>query len=324
MKKWFSLILAFVLVLSLSACNIKPIIGEIEELLTSDRENHSGNLQQEQNNGTKKNTGNFPAKDIDAEFTIVIDGTDSWTPFEGIGGITFTNEKTDVVSISDDGKTVTFTGLAVGETTIIASDGKHTASALVKVVKRSEEVSYYLTYKDPISHYSYEIDGGPENDGSKVTFDGETHWEYYYQDGYLIGNWNTLAGAYSFTENGEQIAGIDYDDDDAREGRKSYFWPCSDFAEIITGRPLDYLYANAPERLPDQLDVSEYYAGSEQICGVDCNIFRLDTVMYGYEMLYWVDPETGWTLQYARQDQSTDEIEIWWTVTSFQIGEVDE
>lgn len=80
-----------------------------------------------------------PPEGYDAEYTIVIDGSDSWTPFSDGSSITFETAESGVISTSNDGKTVTFTGLAVGETTITATYGDKTAKALVKVVKRTEE-----------------------------------------------------------------------------------------------------------------------------------------------------------------------------------------
>lgn len=75
----------------------------------------------------------------DAEYTVVIDGSDSWTPFGDGSSVTFVSGDGGVISTSDNGKTVTFTGLAVGETTITAAYGDKTTKALVKVVKRTEE-----------------------------------------------------------------------------------------------------------------------------------------------------------------------------------------
>ena len=68
-----------------------------------------------------------PPEGYDAAYTIVIDGSDSWTPFENGSCVTFANSKADVISISDNGKAVTFTGLAVGEAEITATSGSDTA-----------------------------------------------------------------------------------------------------------------------------------------------------------------------------------------------------
>ena len=314
MKKLFALLLALVLVLSLAACGGgnggKPPDGGSDS---------PGTSQQEQDESAEDD----PAPEgVDAEYEIFVNGVEEWRPFPGKSGVTFSVSDTYVIACRETSSTISFTGKQVGRSTITATLDGVEKIATVKVKRMVEkEERYYITYKEPISHYSYEMDGGPDNGGSKVTFDGETHWDYSYNDDFLIGNWETMDGASGFTENGEYSWGPEYttNSEDLFE-LNSYYWPCSDFAEIITGRPLYYLHANEPERLPDNLDVTEYYVKSEQICGVDCNLFKLTTVMYGYDMLYWVDPETGWTLQHGRQDQKTNELEIWWTVTSFEIG----
>ena len=273
-----------------------------------------------------------PPEGYGAEYTVVIDGSDSWTPFENGSSVTFANSKADVISISDNGKIVTFTGLAVGEAEITATSGSDTAKALVKVVKRSEEVKYYVTYKEPVSYYSYEM-----NSGLRVTFDGDTYTEYYYKSGVLIGEWVNRAGVYSFTENGEPNAGgvIEQLDSDELFSLNNDYWPCSEFAQQIVGiaysnsgkismvgnaTPMYIIYDEEPETLPDHADVTDLYVKSENVGDVPCHVFKIENMNKYYYDLYWVDPETGWTLQYARQDGSTKDIEIQWTVTSFQIG----
>ena len=328
MRKLFALLLALVLVLSLAACG-----GGNSDKPPDGGNDSPGTSQQEQDESAEDD----PAPEgVDAEYEIFVNGEEEWRPFPGKSGVTFSVSDTYVIACRETSSTISFTGKQVGRSTITATLDGVEKIATVKVKRMVEkEERYYITYKEPISHYSYEMDGGPDNGGSKVTFDGETHWEYSYEDGILFGRWMTMDGAYSFTENGEQIAGTEYKDSDGIFDLNMYYWPCSEFAQQMAGAFYDddgnlksvgtntglyEFYAEKPEKLPDQADATDLYVKSEQINGVDCHVFKINNVNYGHEDLYWVDPETGWTLQYARQDQDTGEIDIRWTVTSFEIS----
>ena len=68
-----------------------------------------------------------------ADYTIRVGESGQWTPFEDASGVAFSNSDDTIISITDDGQTVTFTGLAVGKSTITATfDGK-TSTAVVAV-----------------------------------------------------------------------------------------------------------------------------------------------------------------------------------------------
>lgn len=64
-------------------------------------------------------------------FTIQVNGSDEWTPFPGKTGVTFEVENEpnskenikNILSFSNDGKTIRFTGKQVGEASITATLG---------------------------------------------------------------------------------------------------------------------------------------------------------------------------------------------------------
>jgi hypothetical protein len=88
--------------------------------------------------GTGNGNGNGgeasePPEGWAAEYTILVGGSDEWTPYSGKGGVTFSNANNKVIDGSDDGTTIEFTGKEVGEAVITAAlDGKE-SNALVRV-----------------------------------------------------------------------------------------------------------------------------------------------------------------------------------------------
>ncbi|MDR0964406.1 MAG: tetratricopeptide repeat protein [Clostridium sp.] len=94
------------------------------------------------------------SSEYDEVLTVIIGDTGKWTPFETDNGVTFTysdiSENGDVstepdnlldnlVFLTDDGKTVTYTGLILGECIITARFGDAERIALVKVVKEASD-----------------------------------------------------------------------------------------------------------------------------------------------------------------------------------------
>ena len=81
--------------------------------------------------GCEKEDPNNPN---DAEFTVYVYFGDEWTPFEGQTGVQFSLDKQGVIAIEDDGTTVSFVGLTVGQAVITAVKGSETAKATVNVI----------------------------------------------------------------------------------------------------------------------------------------------------------------------------------------------
>lgn len=142
----------------------------------------------------------------DKEFTILVGGSEKWTPFENASGVTYSNSDNNVISIEDNGQTVTFTGLAVGESIITASyDGK-TSKALVKVISELQSTSNGTSTESPGSTTT---PGG--NTGTKhITYNKPIEAFYIeFNGGYIDANKNTEKGNHTLVlayENKEHMA----------------------------------------------------------------------------------------------------------------------
>lgn len=236
-----------------------------------------------------------PPEGYDAEYTIVIDGADSWRPFENGSGVTFASSKGGVISSTDDGKTVKFTGLAVGETDITATSGTDTAKALVKVVKRSEQqdeqkakFSGTYAYNPPTDNFCIETqstrNGKSETDvwakigDEEANIDGDD-WQGFY---------NVSTGANYTVLDGRWIEDVQWG-----------FHSIADRGGVPS--PLDTF--NTFFQLLQKLGfgnekLGDFYIGEETICGVKCWVFDTN----GYNAIYakyWVDPANGCTLKEA-------------------------
>lgn len=292
MRKWLAMLLSLLMLFSLAAC------GE-------DSGGGGGSTE--------------PPEGYDAEYTVVIDGSDSWTPFEDGGGVTFVSGDSGVISTSDDGKTVTFTGLAVGETTITASSGDQTAKALVKVVKRSAS----------------ESDGGGDDDAE---FTGIYHYDpptdnycigyEYYNDSTLllehIGG--RIGGSFAYhiydPESGMNVWHMNVDEtqmlyeydhvthnrweyiEGSEDSSASYYRPTDELSQselysidAFNGALEYFSYGN--ETTKNSL-IKKHYAGIDVVCGVECWVFDMSTLDGGH--IYWVDASNGCTMKYKMSD----------------------
>ena len=68
-----------------------------------------------------------------AEFSIKVRQSGEWTPFKSGNGVTFSNSNSSVISVSDNGTKITFTGLKAGNSTITAKHNNQVATAIVTV-----------------------------------------------------------------------------------------------------------------------------------------------------------------------------------------------
>ena len=92
-------------------------------------------------------------------FNIYVFGKESWTPFAGKSGVSFSNSDNNVLSITDNGTKVEFTGKQVGNSTITATLGDETKKALVKV-RAAQGDETHTVYFDKIgSHSAPNIEG---------------------------------------------------------------------------------------------------------------------------------------------------------------------
>lgn len=308
MRKWLAMLLSLLMLFSLAAC------GE--------------------GSGGGGGGSTEPPEGYDAEYTIYVNDAEKWTPFPGKSGVSFALSDSNAVSASDDGTTITFTGKQVGETVITATLDGTESKALVRVREmEADGARYYITYNQPISNYTYEIGGGPDNGGIRYTFDGFSRKDYYRNDdGALIESWDNMDGWYGFICEGEIGEEAQHEGEERLFAQNLFYWPCSEFAcwlidadydndgNVICyspNTPMYEAYADDPQRLPDNVDVTSLYVRNEEVCGVDCYVLKITS---GQNYFYWVDPNTGWTLQYAIQEYGSDELKIRGTVTFFEIG----
>jgi hypothetical protein len=129
MKKILLFLLAAVMVLSLAAC------GENNSTPSGDTGNTSGNEP------------SAPPDGWATEYTILIGGSDEWTPFAGKSGVTFASSDDKVIDVSDDGTTVEFTGKKGGEAVITAIFDGPESKAIVRVRAAQAETDQNV---DPI------------------------------------------------------------------------------------------------------------------------------------------------------------------------------
>jgi hypothetical protein len=287
MKKLISVALALVLALSLVACT-----------------------------GGNSNTPNSgaiptPAEGYDAEFTVIIGYGDEWTPFPGKPGVVFANSESSVISVTDDGTTVKFTGLAVGDSVITATLDGQESKALVKVRAIEGKTP---EGKTPTINYKY----NPPTDNYYIKYEDNTQSDFYEDgtvarigDGYTYGNFaETELGHFSVSSGKCWL--YYYDDYES-----VYRWTEAEDTEDSNGKvtigPLSAMedFFMTQFRLFGKSDsqLSEFYIGNEKIAGVDCWVF--DTI--GYK--YWIDPSNGCCLKYENTETGSTT-----TVTEYNLN----
>jgi len=293
MKKLFALLLALMMILSLAACgggnNDKPPDGGNDS---------PGTSQEEQDKSTKDN----PAPEgSNAEFTIYVNGSEEWTPFSGKSGVTFIVADEDLISVSDNGAKISFTGKQVGETVITATLDGAKCEALVRV--RAMEAAYvparYVPLNDFLIEYTERYDenitlGVIGNEYVRFGYEpypchyvcGATSTKRYYDDGsgwQYDENWpeeddgggaglieNTRKNAEDFYDEGSLIFGIAMFD--------NYFYSFS---------------FTSPEQ-----SIAESYVGTEVIADIECWVYECKNVQQGGTYKFWVNPDTGHCLKY--------------------------
>ena len=267
----------------------------------------------------------------DVEFTINVFGKDSWTPFAGKTGVNFTNSDNDVLSVTDNGTTVEFTGKQVGEATITAKLGEETLKALVRV-RAVEGGKKYITYNKPVTAYYIEY-----------TEDGESKFEAYENKEYChsFGDYYIYIGAeeidYTWAGNNHWYK---HTGDPVHEGHwlseeyKKCEYPLGNFAAYVSnykgtntfykyGLSLADVAASDDLEMPNNTDVTTFFIRSEKVMEIMCDVYKdSQTGSGGTETwTWWVDPATGFTLKYERIDRYGD-IESY-AVTKLVIGKPD-
>lgn len=261
-------------------------------------------------------------------------------------------EKPDdtVLSITDNGTEVEFTGKAVGESTITAKFENLTLKAVVKV--RATELfegKKYITYNKPVTAYYIEYNGGiieankqidSGNDKDVVVaYETKNHthiiWEKFgttpswviqhvqtngleYTSVYNKTEW------YRHTGNGN---GMQDDWDDLYQG---FEYPLGNFAAYVSyykgtttfykyGLRLSDIATSDDLVMPDKTDVTEFYVRSEKVMNILCDVYK--DRFNGEDFTFWVDPNTGFTLKFERALGST--VQESYEVSKLVVGKPD-
>ncbi|MDO4567448.1 MAG: hypothetical protein Q4B99_00660 [Clostridia bacterium] len=228
--------------------------------------------------------------EYDAEFTIYVNGSDEWTPFEGKSGVAF-DYSGSVISMTSDATTVSFTGKQVGEAVITAAVEGEQSRALVRVRAMEpdeDEIRIDYNYDPPQDNFCIEIRyyeaGETYNDiyakigAEEAGIYGYTGWQEFY---------NITTGEYYTV-----VDGMWYDD---------VLWGFDSFADMGHNPPItefNEFVAALRQMGFDNGKLADFYVGTEIVCGVECWVFDTDG-WNGQYVKYWVDPANGCALKKA-------------------------
>lgn len=268
-----------------------------------------------------------PPEDYDTQFTIYVNGSESWTPFPGKSGVVFSNSDNNALSIRDNGKTVEYTGKQVGESVITAMLGGSELKALVRI-RAAEAGKKYITYNKPFKSYYIEYDGGTVS-GNKngdagnagYVIEAYDHKKFAYvawsdPDNAFIAITRTPGGkVYSSESYGSNVwYGLEDTDEWADGGVIEVEYPLDRFAAYVSKRKGAagfvkrgmqlWQIADAPGvyEMPDHTDVTGFYVRSEKVMDIICDVYQDSSG--SATLTFWVDPVTGLTLKCEVKGQS--------------------
>ena len=310
MKKLTALLLILVMIFSLAACG-----GELQDIQTLiEIGNALPDTAQQQEAKTPDTSGQKEAPDepdaspaekvifdgyeMDEVFTIHINGSEEWTPFPGKKDVFFGTDDEDMISLSDDGTTVRFTGEQVGETILGAVLGDKEMLALIRVrAMDGGEINY--VYAPPEDHYYIAFehadrDGDVDSEvfariGRQYLYSYDTTYSYSFVD-------FSARASYDRGPNGPWMhdpegSGLDMEGDWSKPPL-----PLSAMEEYF----MDTFYALGG----DVSRLAEYYVGSETLypapyesTGIDCWVFDIRG-FNGNDLKFWIDPSNGCCLKY--------------------------
>jgi len=242
-----------------------------------------------------------------------------------------------VLSITNNGTKVEFTGKQIGNSTITATLGDQTRTALVRV--RAIEVAgskKYFTYNKPAQYYIIVKNLGFDGKNTEFAYDGKqfarvegNEVDYRAKNPYAsLSSYDNRSGWADYTE-------IDKHSSDYRRSlynldnvwsRPCYFFNlylCSlkanrqgeeDMFPLTWDNNFDENYKLADWEIDLQnYDVTKYYLRSEIINGVECNVFS-GKGNVGQAYTFWVDKTNGLTLKFtdSRETQAFE-------VTTYQL-----
>ena len=311
MKKLFALLLALVFVLSLAACG-----GGNSEKPPDGGNDTPGTSQQEQDNKPPDASGQeeappdepdtsetekviYDGYEMEEVFTIYVNGSEEWTPYPGESDVFFAVFDDEIVSISDDGTTVRFTGEQVGETMLGARVGEVDLFALVRVrAMDGGEINY--VYAPPEDHYyivfEHHTDGQVTTEEVVARIGRQYTWSYDTSYGFYFADFNSM-NAYNRLPDGPWVLD-DYEGlrPDAETNHNGDPLPLSAMEEFF----METFYALGG----DVSRLSEYYIGNETLypapyesTGIDCWVFDIRGFNGNY-LKFWIDPSNGCCLKY--------------------------
>ena len=267
-------------------------------------------------------------------FNIYVFGKESWTPFAGKSGVSFSNSDNNVLSITDNGTKVEFTGKQVGNSTITATLGDETKKALVKVrAMGGDETKKYITYNKPVKAYYIEY-----TEDGKSKFIAYENKEYCYSfDNYYIYigseeiDYSWVGNNHWYKHTGDPVHVGSW----LSEEYKAQEYPLGEFAAYVSmrkqgggflryGYPL-YEIADRPDyyEMPNHTDVTEFYIRSEKVMDIMCDVYSdSETTSQGTDKwTWWIDPATGFTLKYEYKRYNGDITS--YVVTKLVVGKPD-
>lgn len=289
-----------------------------------------------------------PPDDYDAIFTVYVNGSESWTPFPGKSGVSFSNSNNNALAVRDNSTKVDFTGKQVGESVITATLDGTAKKALVRVratdigeadkpEKPGDEsgtviAEKYITYNKPVKSYYIEY---TEDEKSKFEAYEDKKYCYSFENYYkYVGSeeidytWTGNNRWYKHTGDPVYIGSW------LSEEYKEHEYPLGNFAAYVSnykGTSIFYKYglsltdvaASDNLEMPNHTDVTKFYIRSEKVINIMCDVYKdSQTASGGTETwTWWVDPRTGFTLKYELIDRYGDKES--YEVTKLVVGKPD-
>jgi len=241
----------------------------------------------------------YDGYEMEEVFTIYVNGSEEWTPYPGKSDVFFAVFDEEIVSISDDGTTVRFTGEQVGETMLGARVGEVDLFALVRVrAMDGGEINY--VYAPPEDHYyivfEHHTDGQVTTEEVVARIGRQYTWSYDTSYGFYFADFNSM-NAYNRLPDGPWVLD-DYEGlrPDAETNHNGDPLPLSAMEEFF----METFYALGG----DVSRLSEYYIGNETLypapyesTGIDCWVFDIRGFNGNY-LKFWIDPSNGCCLKY--------------------------
>lgn len=279
-------------------------------------------------------------------FTIQVNGSDEWTPFPGKTGVTFEVENEpnskenikNILSFSNDGKTIRFTGKQVGEASITATLGDQKTFAWVyvrgmEVDEQKTKINYH--YNPPKDNYHIKVEYYKDNGSPDISYThariGKTYayriddHNKHYTLFYLYSDVNGMGYEWDSKKGRWQIYGGNSNTDDGK-------WLYNEFQEEKKERngydPIsgidnfDDIFMSVFRFWNFDADkINNHYIGDETLypaphekTGIKCNQL-IGKKMNAIEGRWWVDTKNGCCLQISKEDGSN----IWFKVTDYNL-----